>query len=153
MVHVPIFVDGPVANGWRGNGSQLYQCYIQAFVAAHADRTNGILPDLVNTLPDEANRSGGMDAANLPRTIAFSFVGPSYGWDPQEAANIAICALYDAFWYTPAPAAVANWNINGLTQAVIDNNRDRFTEVAICAKYSPSAVAATYSAALLAAYK
>ena len=136
MANVPPFVDGPVVTeGWRGNGHQLYRAYIQAFVAAYAAPDTGIplgtLGILFNPPPANiVNNAGGLTAANLPKSIAFSFMGSAEGYPLQMAANIAVCAVYDAFWHPPGNLA-SYWG--GLGPGSVRWNRERFTQVSLCA--------------------
>ncbi len=131
MADVPPFVDGPVVTeGWRGNGRQLYRAYIQAFIAAYATPNTGIPFAMLNNLPPAniVNNAGGL--ATLPTSIAFSFMGPAEGYPLQMAANIAVCAIYDAFWHPPGNLASYWGGLDG-TRVVL--NRDRFTQVSLCA--------------------
>lgn len=133
MANVPPFVDGPVVTeGWRGNGHQLYRAYIQAFVAAEATPNTGIPSAILLNLPPAniVNNAGGLTAANLPKSIAFSFMGPAEGYPLQMAANIAVCAIYDAFWHPPGNQA-SYWG--GLGPGRVGWNRERFTQVSLCA--------------------
>ena len=70
FVNVPKFVNGPMANGFRGNGAQLYQCYISAFEAALAPYPASY------AVPPAAIAAGGVA---LPTTLAISFMGPAQG--------------------------------------------------------------------------
>jgi hypothetical protein len=133
MANVPPFVDGPVVTeGWRGNGNQLYQAYISAFVAAEQAPDFGIPHDLLTNLPpaNAVNNAGGLTVANLSKSIAFSFMGPAEGYPLQMAANIAVCAIYDAFWH-PLGNLASYWG--GLSPMRVGWNRDRFTQVSLCA--------------------
>lgn len=133
MANVPPFVDGPVVTeGWRGNGNQLYRAYIQAFIAAEAIPNTGIPQDVLNNLPPAniVNNAGGLTVANLPKSIAFSFMGPAEGYPLQTAANIAVCAIYDAFWH-PLGNQASYWG--GLSAMRVGWNRGRFTQVSLCA--------------------
>jgi hypothetical protein len=133
MANVPPFVDGPVVTeGWRGNGNQLYKAYMQAFIAAYENPDARIPQAMLTNLPPAAivNNVGGLNVANLPRSIAFSFMGPAKGYPLQMAANIAVCAIYDAFWHPPGNQA-SYWG--GLTIMLVGGNRNRFTQVSLCA--------------------
>jgi len=101
FVNVPDFVPGPAAGGgrFRGNGDQLYRCYTNAFNEARSNANTNIpaalLASLNNPMPP------------LPAHIAFSFMGPSNGWDIQDAALIAMFAISDSFIASPRSTVIA----------------------------------------------
>ena len=69
------------------------------FIAAYANPEAGIPQLMLTTLPPVLND------ANLRESIAFSFMGPAEGYPLQMAANIAVCAIYHAFWHPPGNQA------------------------------------------------
>jgi hypothetical protein len=133
MVNVPTFVNGPAdpVTGFRGNGGQLYQCYIRAFEAARENANYNVPASVRGNLPPVVTAGGGLNAAALPRSIAFSFMGPSHGWGVQEAGNIAMKAIRDSFWTQPPGVPLAA----GLSLPAINFNRLRFNTVSICGTF------------------
>ena len=138
MVHVPDFVPGPVnAQSWSGNSLQLYNCYINAFIAA----TDGVMTNIPAAVSGSfpagfVGLPGGaatLAAAPLPATIAFSFMGPSHGWDNTEAAWIAMEAIQDASQGRPGGFIAGS----PLTQAIVNRVRARITRITLCLSYSP----------------
>jgi hypothetical protein len=81
MVNVPTFVNGPAdpVTGFRGNGGQLYQRDTLAFEAARGNANYNVPASVSRNLPLVIAAGGGLNAAALLRSIAFSFMGPSHG--------------------------------------------------------------------------
>jgi hypothetical protein len=131
MVNVPTFVDGPAdpVTGFRGNGDQLYACYTHAFEAAKSGTNLSMRRPFHSPLPPLVAAGGGFNAPTLPSSIAFSFMGPSHGWDVQEAANIAISAIRDSFWGPIVPGT------GGLISNDMNSNRRSFQTVSICGTF------------------
>jgi len=77
-------------------------------------------------------QGAGLAGAPLP-TIAFSFMGPSHGWNVQEAANIAMLAIRDSFWTQPIGGAYGYHGGNSFLRVLA--NRAAFTEISICGTF------------------
>ena len=141
FVNVPKFVNGPMANGFRGNGAQLYQCYISAFEAALAPYPASY------ALPPAAIAAGGVA---LPTTLAISFMGPAQGWNVQDAALIAMTAIRDATQRPPGGVYPGGTTLNLATVLAIQM---RFTNIHICANYEQTHNPIAQSNALQRAFK
>jgi hypothetical protein len=141
FVNVPKFVNGPMANGFRGNGAQLYQCYISAFEAALAPYPASY------AVPPAAIAAGGVA---LPTTLAISFMGPAQGWSVQDAALIAMTAIRDATQRPPGGVYPGGTTLNLATVLAIQM---RFTNIHICANYEQTHNPIAQSNALQRAFK
>ena len=119
-------------NGWRGNGYQLYECYIKAFISALADPFVGLPADVAAALLLGAHAING---TVFPSELAFSFMGPAQGWNTNEAALIAMTAIRDATIGPPNGAFPAN---SALTAYWVGQIQAQFTSIRICATHAES---------------
>ena len=132
MAHVPDFdANNPGSHGWTGNGFDLYRCYVDAFRTALQSPTLNLPATVLGNLPPAALAPGGFGATSYPATIAFSFMGPSHGWDIQYAAVIAMTAIRDCTIGPPSGIFPAILN-----PPLLASFQQQVTSVHICATYA-----------------